>query len=217
MTYRNPLAEPADLAGWVAEGPVGMRHQDGGTVLFSTADDEELAAQGRGDDAHFTLWCPEVFDADVEISWDFQPLAGAGLAMVFFGATGAAGEDLFDPALAERTGFYPQYHSGDIATLHISYLRRKWASERRLRTCNMRKSPGFRLVAQGADPLPGPEEAEGHYRIRIRKQANQVQFAIEDLTLFTYIDPDPLAGGRIGFRQMAPLVAHYRNLEVHSL
>ena len=215
--YRNALAGPGDLDGWVAEGPVGVEHRDGGLVLRSTADEAALVADGRGDHAHFTFWCPEVFGADVEVAWDFRPLAGDGLAMLFFAASGTEGRDLFDPALAERTGYYPQYHSGDVSTLHVSYLRRKWPTEKRFRTCNLRKSPGFRLVAQGADPLPGPEDADGHYRVRVTKRGADVAFAIDDLTLFTFHDDAPLGAGRIGFRQMAPLVAHYRNLEVTPL
>ncbi len=217
MTYRNPLAAPTDLTGWVAEGPVGIEHRDGGLMLSSTADEAALDAEGRGEHAHFTFWCPEVFGADIEIAWDFRPLAGEGLAMLFFAATGVGGEDLFDPSLAPRTGHYPQYHSGDVSTLHVSYLRRKWPTERRFRTCNLRKSPGFQLVAQGADPLPAPENADGHYRVRVTKHGHDVAFAIDDLALFTYHDPEPLGGGRIGFRQMSPLVAHYRNLEVTPL
>lgn len=217
VTYRNPLAEAADLDGWTAEGPAGTAHADGGLVLSSTADEAALAAAGRGDHAHFTLWCPEVFPADIAIEWDFRPLAGEGLAMLFFAAAGTGGRDLFDPALAPRTGYYPQYHSGDVSALHVSYLRRKWPTERRFRTCNLRKSPGFRLVAQGADPLPGPEDADGHYRVRVAKRGREVTFAIDGLTLFTFRDPEPLGAGRIGFRQMAPLVSHYRDLEVTAL
>lgn len=221
VTYRNPLAGPEDLTGWVAEGPVGVEHRDGGMVLFSTADPGAVAADGHDDHAHFVYWCPEVFAPEVQISWDFHPLAGDGLAMVFLAATGAAGEDLFDATLAPRTGFYPQYHSGDIAALHISYLRRKWDTERRFRTCNLRKSPGFHLVAQGADPLPCPTDADGHYRITITKRADEVSFAIDELTLFRWRDDGsagpPRGAGRIGFRQMSPLTAHYRNLEVHEI
>jgi hypothetical protein len=216
-TYRNPLTRPSDLEGWVAEGPLSVAHRDGGTVLASTADETALAAAGRGDHAHFTYWCPEVFAADIEISWDFKPLSGEGLAMLFFAATGTGGRDLFDPALARRTGHYPQYHSGDVSTFHVSYLRRKWPTERRFRTCNLRKSPGFRLVAQGADPLPGPEDADGHYRVSVRKHGPDVRFAIDELELFTFRDNEPLGAGRIGFRQMSPLKAHYRNLEVKEL
>lgn len=221
MTYRNSLATAADLQGWIAEGPLGVEHVDGGARLVSTADEAALAAQGRGDHAHVVLWCPEVFGPDVEISWDFRPLAGAGLAMLFFAASGTEGRDLFDPAMAPRTGFYPQYHSGDVRTLHVSYYRRRWPDERRFHTCNLRKSPGFHLVAQGADPLPDLEDVEGHYRVRVRKRGLEIAFAIDDLELFRWTDDGttgpPLGPGRIGFRQMAPLSAHYRNLEVTPL
>ncbi|SDE16562.1 DUF1961 family protein [Glycomyces harbinensis] len=215
--YRNPLAAPADLDGWTAEGPVAIEHSDGGTVLSSAADEAALIAAGRGDRAHFTLWCPEEFGPDIAISWDFRPLSGDGLAMLFFAATGTAGRDLFDPALAPRTGRYPQYHSGDVSALHVSYLRRKWPDERRFHTCNLRKSPGFHLVAQGADPLPGPEDADRHYRVSVVKRGREVSFAIDGLRLFTFHDPEPLGEGRIGLRQMSPLVALYRNLEVTAL
>jgi hypothetical protein len=215
--YRNPLVYAEDLQGWVAEGPVGTAHAGGGTELFSTADLEALEAAGRGDHAHVTFWCPEVFAADVEIAWDVRPLSGRGLAMLFFAATGTRGRDLFDPALPARTGYYPQYHSGEVSTLHVSYLRAKWPSERRFRTCNLRRSPGFRLVAQGADPLPDAVDADGWYRVRVRKAGPEVSFSVDDLELFRWHDPEPLGPGRIGFRQMAPLRARYRDLEVTPL
>jgi hypothetical protein len=49
------------------------------------------------------------------------------------------------------------------------------------------------------------------------KLGQEVSFAIDDLRLFSFHDPEPLGAGRIGFRQMSPLVAHYRNLEVTAL
>jgi len=221
MTYRNPLATAADLQGWVAEGPLGVEHVDGGARLFSTADEAALAAEGRGDHAHVTVWCPEIFGPDVEIAWDFRPLQDTGLAMLFFAASGTGGRDLFDATLAPRTGYYPQYHSGDVRTLHVSYYRRRWPAERRFHTCNLRKSPGFHLVAQGADPLPAPADADSHYRVRVTKRGPEIAFAIDDLELFRWTDDGatgpPLGPGRIGFRQMAPLSAHYRNLEVTPL
>jgi len=57
------------------------------------------------------------------------------------------------------------------------------------------------------------------YRVFVEKDGRRVRFGIDDLTLFDWTDPaaDPLTGGRIGFRQMAPLRAAYRDLEVTSL
>ncbi|SDX39434.1 protein of unknown function [Arthrobacter sp. yr096] len=225
MIYSNPLRGPSDIASWIAEGPVHYgTHDDGGPgsggegtgalVLSGSLDAEE-----HGDHAHWTLWCPEEIPDHVRITWEFMPLEEPGLAMVFFAARGRGGEDLFSSALAPRTGFYPQYHSGDIDALHISYFRHKYASERAFRTCNLRKSAGFELVAQGADPLPPAEDADGYYRMEVLKDGPLVAFSINGLPLFDWTDPSagPLGGGYFGIRQMAPLKAAYRNLFISQL
>ena len=142
--------------------------------------------------------------------------------MLFFGAASVAGGGIFDPGVAPRDGAYPQYHSGDVHTLHASYFRRRWPEERAFHTVNLRKSPGFHLVAQGADPLPGVSDAAGRfYRIAVEKDGARVSLSIDDLPLFSWHDDastGPIVGaGRLGFRQMAPLVARYRNLEIHAL
>lgn len=223
--YRNALRGPEDVASWVAEGPVQLGTYDGdgrgavadghgALVLAGSLDPEEY-----GDHAHWTLWCPEELPDHVRISWEFLPLEEPGLAMVFFSARGHGGEDLFSAVLAPRTGFYPEYHSGDIDALHVSYFRHKYASERAFRTCNLRKSAGFELVAQGADPLPPTEDANGFYRMEIIKDGPRVAFSVNGLPLFDWTDPSQhiLGGGYFGIRQMAPLKAAYRELTVEPL
>jgi hypothetical protein len=78
-------------------------------------------------------------------------------------AASVAGRAIFDEGLAPRNGSYPQYHSGDISTLHASSFRRRWPEERAFHFANLRKSPGFHLLAQGADPLPPVPSANGAY------------------------------------------------------
>lgn len=222
MLYANPLRGPEDLDGWVPEGPMVAGAYDGGAspetgpalTLAGALDDEEY-----GDHAHWSLWCPEVFPDRIRISWEFRPIAEPGLAMLFFAAVGQGGRDLLSSELATRTGYYPQYHSGDIDALHVSYFRHKYESERAFRTCNLRKSAGFELVAQGADPLPPAEDANGFYAMEVLKDGPRVEFSINGLSLFDWSDPSEkvLGGGRIGFRQMAPLKAAYRNLAVERL
>lgn len=214
--YENPMSVES-LADWVREGPVNVRNGHGGAVLSSSADAEQL-----GDHAHFTLWCPVEFPDRIRITWDYFPVEGQGLAMVFFAAGGSGGRDLFSPELASRTGFYPQYHSADIDALHISYQRHKHVTERSFRTCNLRKSAGFHLVAQGADPLPNSEDATDFYRVEVVKDGPHVSFSIEGLRLLEWTDDGistgPVAtGGYLGLRQMAPLQAAYRSLKVAAL
>ncbi len=212
LLYRNPLRSPADLADWIGEGPVAMTETPTGV---------ELSSSGGDDDGHWTLWCPEEFGDGIRISWDFTPVAEPGLAMIFFGATTVDGASIFDADAAPRTGAYPEYHSGDLRALHVSYFRRRWPDERALHTCNLRKAPGFHLVAQGADPLPSVGDVAEPYRVEVHKDGSHVEFAVDGLTLFAATVPadtgPEVGGGRIGFRQMAPLTARYSNLEVRTL
>lgn len=94
----------------------------------------------------------------------------SGLAILFFAAAGAGGKDLFDPSLPARTGEYDQYHHGEMDAYHISYFRRMWEEERAFHTCNLRKSYGFHLVAQGADPLPDTADMTADYRMLVVKR-----------------------------------------------
>jgi hypothetical protein len=86
----------------------------------------------------------------------------------------------------------------------------------------LRKSTGFHLVAQGADPLPPVVDAKGSfYKIEAVKIGRRVQFSIDSLKLFEWVDDadgktgEVVGGGRIGFRQMALLcgqVQEFRGL-----
>lgn len=213
LLYKNTFDTSDDIASWVCEGHVRA------TVKENTL---ELAG-GPGTDHHFVFWIPEVFPDRIRICWDFSPVAEPGLAMILFGAESVTGRSIFDSALAPRNGAYPQYHSGDIRTLHASYFRRRWPEERFFHLANLRKSPGFHLVAQGPDPLPDVADARGHfYRIEVVKDQRNVDLSINGTPLFSWEDKDSstgpvVGGGRIGFRQMTPLVARYRNLEVWKL
>ena len=94
--------------------------------------------------------------------------------------------------------------------------------ERSFHTCNLRKSYGFHLVAQGADPIPDVADVKEAYHIAIAKKGATVQFYINELEIFRFVDDgitygDLLGGGKIGFRQLAPLVGEYANLKVYAM
>jgi hypothetical protein len=199
--YENPLASPADLEGFKLEGD--------GTMSFPLG---RLRLESTQDDANIVLWCPEEFPPDITVEWDFWPIREPGLCILFFHAKGRHGEDLFD--LQPRTGPYDQYHHGDLDTYHVSYFRRRWPAERAFHTCNLRKSYGFHLVAQGADPIPGVPDADGPYHLKLAVHKGVITFAINDVVSFTWRDEHPLQGGKIGFRQMAPMIGEYANLRI---
>lgn len=213
--YHNTLEGPAQVEGFRMEGDGAVTFPQGRLRLESTRGAEE------GQKANVVFWCPEVFPAELAISWRFRPLREPGLAILFFAAAGAGGKDLFDPSLPVRTGEYDQYHHGEMDAYHISCFRRMWEEERAFHTCNLRKSYGFHLVAQGADPLPDTADMTEAYRLLVVKRGAAVTFAINGLPVLHWVDDGssfgPLLGaGRLGFRQMAPLIAEYSDLVVYA-
>ena len=216
LLYENPLTKPDDVADFVAEGEPVISFPQGAMRLENGRPAEE------GQSANYLFWCPQVFPPDIAASWTFKPIREPGLAMFWLCAAGRNGEDLFDPSLAKRTGEYRQYFKGDINAYHISYFRRKNPDERRFQTCNMRKSYGFHLVCQGPDPLPGVADVDEPYRIEVVKCGGRLRLSIDELLIFDWEDDGETygpvhGGGRIGFRQMAPLIAEYADLKVHAV
>lgn len=216
LLYENPLSRQEDIQDFILEGQAKITFANGCMEL------QNALPSAQGQKANYVLWCPQEFPADIRIEWEFRPLKEPGLCILFFAAAGKDGMDMFDAALSPRTGEYPQYHHGDINAFHVSYFRRKETEERAFHTCNLRKSYGFQLVAQGADPMPDAAECQDFYRMAVEKQGSRVRFFINDLLIFDFTDDAvtygaPLKGGRIGFRQLAPLVAEYRKLRVYSL
>ncbi len=215
LIYKNNLSSPESVGEFLLEGKALMSFPNG-CLRLENAESAEL-----GQKANYVLWCKKEFPADMLLEIDFKPVREPGLAMLFFSASGRSGQDLFDPSLAPRTGEYVQYHHGDINAFHLSFFRRKEKDERSFHTCNLRKSYGFYLVAQGADPIPDADDADGFYTLSLLKQGADVRFAINGLEVLTFHDDGaqygpPLGGGRIGLRQLAPMIGEYANLRVYE-
>ena len=54
------------------------------------------------------------------------------------------------------------------------------------------------------------------------KKNGKIDFIINDLTVFSWQDDgstygEVLGGGKIGFRQMAPMIGEYSNLRVYEI
>ena len=60
------------------------------------------------------------------------------------------------------------------------------------------------------------------YHIKLVKKDGKIDFIINDLPVFSWQDDGKeygpvLGGGKIGFRQMAPMIGEYSNLKVYSI
>ena len=216
IIYSNPLSCEDDIRNFVLEGSAKLSFENGKLRM------ENAIGAEAGQKANFVLWCDKELPDNIRITWNFRPIKEPGLAILFFAAKGINGEDLFDESLQKRTGEYPLYHHGDINAFHVSYFRRKEPDERSFHTCNLRKSYGFYLVTQGADPIPDADECTDDYRMEVVKKGSYVSFSINGLRVFEFEDDGetygkPLDGGRIGFRQLAPMIAEYSDLKVYEL
>ena len=115
-----------------------------------------------------------------------------------------------------------QYVVSDLRLLSLSYFRRTVPAEREFHVCNLRKSPGYALVAQGADPIPSVEDVRSPYSLRLTKFRGLIEFFVNELQVLRWTDDGvetgPILGsGKIGFRQMANLIAEYSNFSVTAL
>ncbi len=216
LIYENPLASEEDVAGWILEGKAKIGFENGCMRL------ENAMSADNGQKANYVFWCDREFPDNIMITWNFKPVREPGLAIMFFAAKGINGEDIFDEKLQKRTGEYPLYHHGDINAFHVSYFRRKEPDERQFHTCNLRKSYGFHLVTQGADPIPDVTDCVEPYRMKVIKKTDRVEFYVNDLMSFAFDDDGKTYGntlkeGKIGFRQLAPMIGEYSDLKIYSL
>ncbi|HLI00758.1 MAG TPA: DUF1961 family protein [Acidimicrobiales bacterium] len=213
VVYRNELGAVSDLEEVEVEGDAVFSCPLGRVRM------ESRRPPSDGQQANFVTWFPCRLPEQFVAEWQFWPVAEPGLAMVFFAAQAAGGGDLLAPGLAPRTGEYDHYRYGDIETYHLSYFRHSSEEERRLRTVNLRRSRGFHLLGSGADPLPAVADARPPYRLQLTREGHRIRFAVDGLTVLDAPDAldglPPLAGGgRLGFRQMSPLIAEYAHLVV---
>lgn len=216
LIYQNPLSTSEDVKDFVLEGEAAISFPQNRMRL------ENKIHADEGQKANYVYWCKEEFPENVYIRFNFWPVREPGLCMLFFSGEGKDGKDIFDPSLEKRTGDYVQYHHGDINAFHVSYFRRKEESERTFHTCNLRKSYGFHLTVQGGDPIPDVIDATPPYEIAVLKYKQDVYFFINDLEIFHFSDDGKtygplLKGGKIGFRQLAPFIGEYADLEVYEL
>ena len=215
LIYGNALSSEEDLKNFALEGKARMSFPEG-KLRLENAESAEI-----GQKANYVLWCRETFPADFLMEISFRPIREPGLAMIFFAAGGRGGEDLFDPGLSVRTGEYVQYHHGDINAFHLSFFRRKEKDERSFHTCNLRKSYGFHLTAQGADPIPDTADVTEPYVLSLLKKGPDIRFAVNDLEVLRFTDDGksfgPLLGsGKIGLRQLAPMIGEYSDWKVYE-
>ena len=85
-----------------------------------------------------------------------------------------------------------------------------------------KKKQGLSSCCTRCRPIPNCEDAFESYHIKLVKKDGKIDFIIDDLPVFSWQDDGKeygpvLGGGKIGFRQMAPMIGEYSNLKVYSI
>lgn len=214
--YQTTFDDPAVLDDWKLEGGKSMSIVDGKLLLQSK--DEGVPAENKN---ALVCWLKKEIPGDFLVEFTMRPRTKKdGLNIIFFNARGINGESIFDPALKPRDGSFRQYHSGDLKNYHISY----WASslENGPRgDANLRKNPGFKIVAQGKDLVTGTPE-DTFQTIRLYKRGGTIRLMVNDVVSVAFDDDGKTNGpvwdnsGWIGLRQMGRTVrCEYDYLKVY--
>ena len=209
--YATSFESAEALQDWKLEGGKRMSVENGRFCVGKRAAWAQVAAT----DNHLVCWLTKEVPADFLLEFTVRPRnRKEGLNIVFFNARGIHGESVFDPGLQPRNGLFEQYHSGDLNNYHISY----WAGDRG--TANVRKNPGFKLVATGKD-LVFSAPAEAWQTIRLYKRGGTIRLTVDDIVSAAFDDDGRTYGpiwtqsGWIGLRQMAHTVrCEYGHLKV---
>lgn len=210
LLYETRMDGHDSLAGWVAEGPLDLRFENGHVIMRS-----------RAFAGNTVFWCPHDFPDRLVAEWEFEPLSHYGLAIVFFAAKGENGEDIFDPALPARNGEFRHYIRGAITSYHVSYFANVRDFQMGRVDSNLRKNNRFYRV--GGGPVAIAPGARGWHHVRLVKDGNRIQLAANGRTYVDWIDDDPERygppheDGKIGLRQMTPTIGRYRNFRVWAL
>lgn len=206
----------SNLDNWVCEGDGTIRIRDGKLHI-------EAIDDGKYGTKKCVVWCKQAFEGPIIIEYTYQSLTEHGLGLFLWNALGRNGEDIFT---WQRTGRYQEYIIEKMNMYHVSYNRGKTGIS------NLRKSYGFHHVSETPDPIP-ITDLETHtikivtYEriIRMYCDGEQTHDVIDTgrlcLTVEGWshakcegIDPEPLTGGRLGFRHTKRKQALYDNVKV---
>lgn len=207
--YQTSFDDPSVLKDWKLEGGKSMSVVNGSLVLESDPNKTEIDGDAEKKDKpskakddntmdaprskdHLVCWMTKEVPADFLLEFTVRPSnRQLGLNIVFFGAKGLNGENIFEPPIQPRTGLYPQYNRGDINAYHISY----WAANRE--SANFRKSKGFNLVAEGDDLITNAP-ADAFQTIRVYKRGGDIRMMVDDVVALAWKDDGEAFGPVLG-------------------
>jgi uncharacterized protein DUF1961/glycosyl hydrolase family 123 len=158
-----------NLDSWLTEGLVNTKI-DQGCLYMESFDNEIENPKGN-------IWWKKNFENPYVIEFDCQSLSDNGLIMIFWNAFGLDGKDVFS---WERTGKYEEYVNSNLAAYHCSFHRFNTGLS------NLRKAPGFHLVASVKDPIDTGDR--GIHKVMVASAGNRQRIFIDEQLVHDFID-----------------------------
>jgi hypothetical protein len=193
--------------------------------------------------SHMVLWVNQPFPAEGEVRFGVMPAnTSVGLNIVFYATMPLRNDSkytnatsIFDLSLPPREGNYPAYHGGKGGHGSIlGYSDSYWRAGNGTQPCdrnpndgkctaNLRKNPGFSMVAEGDDLVLSRAPKNGKaFEVVLRRVGPKITITVDGATSLEWTDDGrmsaPFKGGYVGLRQM--LTTHigiYTHFDVHRI
>lgn len=181
---RTRVREPSATDDWILEsGTIESNY----TVPTATASVEPSGLNLTNHGSHLVLWRNQIFPPDSELRFGVLPAHDThGLNIVFFSASVVnTSGSIFALDQPLRQGNYRQYTRGSIQTYSDSYFRPNGKNgtgicdrtPQGLCAANLRKDPGFHLVAAGIDLVGG--KGQRAYEVVVRRQGATIKLLVD--------------------------------------
>jgi hypothetical protein len=213
-TFAPDLTDPQAVDRWVQYGPdsmpLGALEATPEGLLFETRDTWDV-------ENLCTLWSPVSYEGEFLFECDVRIESPEGLALLAFDAKTFDRGDVIEDRTHPVTGSF-RNHGGNMRNYWWEFFRRAPPNH-----------PDSHVLAKG--PWTAPILGYGHYdlprtetwhTLRILREGNRIQCAIDDRLLFDAVDdPDgangpTYDGGRLGLRHMQKTRIRYRNLRIYE-
>lgn len=158
-----------NLDRWLAEGKVITKINHG--WLYMESFDTKI------ENPKGNIWWKNNFKNPYLIEFDYQSLSDEGLTMIFWNAFGLDGNDIFS---WERTGKYVEYVNSNLTAYHCSFHRFRTGLS------NLRKAPGFHLVASVKDPIDTKDRKV--HKVMVASAGNRQRIFVDGKLVHDFID-----------------------------
>ncbi len=207
-----------NLQDWLLEGKVNASIDKGRLFFVST---DSLVKNPKGN-----IWWKHNFKSPYLLEFDYQSTTENGLSMLFWNALTLDGSEIVSN---QRTGKYEEYVNGDMQAYHFSFHRFGTG------VSNLRKAPGFHLLASVDDPIKPLDTAV--HKIHIASTGKRQRIFVDYRLILDFTDkgepcitqekwqhPLPCKGtgkipekGAFGIRHTQKQGAYYDNFKVYRL